>query len=215
MAESVTIVRARANSGARIEAADMLFEFDATVSVGISDTGTVTQVPVELDGQAGSNVADHYQNAPLSITLRGIVTDTPLTDGAVLPNRALDMLTTLRTMKAKGQPITVVTNGRGSFDNMVITSVTEQQTAAQGHAVSPVVQLVQVRFTAPRVTFIPALAEAASNRRSSDVSDSNGADDAASGEDERGAQSAAEATTEQAGGLPPAVGLLGSFAGVV
>jgi len=215
MAESVNLVRARANSGARIESDDILFGFDATISVGISDDGTLTQVPIEVAGQPGENVADHFQNRPLGLTLVGIVTDTPNPGSVVpLPNRALDLLDALRELKRRGQPITVVTNGRGTFEDMVITSVSEQQTLSQGHAVGPTVKMQRVQFTSARVTYIPPLAASAAARRSSDVSDENGASDAASGTDERGRTTASDANAEESAGAAPAVRLFGRLFGV-
>ncbi len=216
MADSVNLVRARANAGARIESGDVLLQFDAIISVGLQDTGTLTQVPIEVSGEAGESVADHYQNSPVALTLRGIVTDTPNpeNDAQPLPNRALDFLIALRSLKQLGQPLNVITNGRGTFSNMVITSVTESQTQGQGHAVGPTVRLEQVRFTSAQVTYIPPLAEATSGRRSSDVTDDNGADDAAAGTDERGRTTATEADAEESAGVAPAVSLFGGLFGV-
>lgn len=210
MAESVNLVRARANSGARVEADDLLFAFDCTISITTNDAGTLTQLPVEVEGSAAANVADHYQNNPLSLVLSGLVTDTPpVVEGvAPLPNRALGMLDELREMKRRGQPVSLITNGRGVFENMVITSVSETQTLAQGHAVVPTVTLQQVTFVGSAVTFIPPLASAARGRRSSDVVEDNGTSDAASGIDNRGSTTTVEES------VPPGVRLFGGLFGV-
>ena len=216
MAESVNLVRARANAGARIESDDILFQFDATLTVSMQDDGQVTQVPIEVAGEPGANVADHYTNAPLKLTLSGIVTDTPnVVDGVTpQPGRALRLLDALRALKQRGQPVTIVTAGRGSFDRMVIVSISEQHSLSQGHAVGPTVVLEQVRFASSQVTFIPPLAAAEPERRSSDVSSDNGADDAAAGEDERGRQTSTTSTPEESAGAPPAVRLFGGLLGV-
>ena len=69
--------------------------FDATIREDVSHTAFVTQYPVEN----GESIADHSQPAPLSITLEGFVSDTPirtpdsLTDGVngEVSNKKLDL----------------------------------------------------------------------------------------------------------------------------
>jgi hypothetical protein len=133
-----------ASAGARIIDPILLtlIEFDATLDESWSDTAEWTDFPVET----GLPASDHAIINPVKLTLRGVVTDTPLQAGAIaLPDRGRRAYERLLTLMKARSLVTVVTSLR-VIQNMGIESVDLARDSKTGQAVYPVVSLKEVRI---------------------------------------------------------------------
>ncbi len=114
------------------------FELDVAVSEEHGFESDVTSYPIE----DGSNTTDHVHNSPLTVTIEGVVSDTPI--GAIRDTRAGttlpsdDALAHLKRIREAREPVTIETS-LGVYDNMVMTALTVPRDARTGHA---------LRFTA-------------------------------------------------------------------
>lgn len=104
-------------------------EFEATMSEDHASTATVTSHPIE----GGADQADHIRDEPDTITLRGIVSDTPililssLTARASVPggdprSRAQDAYNFVKRLK-KQRKLWTVASSLEEYQDMAITSV--------------------------------------------------------------------------------------------
>lgn len=127
------------------------YELDVAVSEDHSFESEVTEHPVEI----GADIADHVRARPISVTLEGIVSDTPIGDLAqrrqqftlisgeafALPSEeALAFLLTIRDAR---EPITIQTSLR-SYENMMLQSLRVPRSAENGEALRFTATFVQV-----------------------------------------------------------------------
>lgn len=158
---SVTIVFTRMD--ASIGAVDI----DAVVTETHLDEVEVTDHPVEI----GVNISDHMRVKPATITLDGIVSNTPLptagapssplqADGvtytsrsAAVPARAGSAYQQLLALKTGGQLVTVVTALR-SYDQMALVSLSVPRDAKTGNALRFTAVLKEIKFALSQVAVI-------------------------------------------------------------
>lgn len=96
----------------QLKPADIL-TFDNVDFVRVSPRTTVTSHPVEF----GVQVSDHAQTEPLTISIRGRITETPL----LIPKPAAVELALAFLARNERQPMTAVTS-RGIFPDMIVTA---------------------------------------------------------------------------------------------
>jgi hypothetical protein len=112
-----------------------VINIDVTTRRSHEDPGTLADFPVE----GGIDGTDNYHEDPPVIVIEGVITDTPVSFLGIGggPNRAIEIYKRLRDMKAKGEPVFVATEIRGSSD-MVLVSIVVDEDADTGDAI-PVV----------------------------------------------------------------------------
>lgn len=112
------------------------YPIDVAVTEEHSFENEVTDHPVEK----GSSIADHVRPKPNTVTVEGLVSDTPLSDvsqfrtafsdGSIPSREAFARLDDLRTSR---QIVTVTTSLR-DYDNMVVQSISVPRDAKTGNA---------------------------------------------------------------------------------
>lgn len=141
------------------------FEIDAALAEDHAFDNDVTEHPVEQ----GADVTDHVRARPITVTIQGVVSDTPIGplaerrraalagdtgDGAqftILPSS--EAFNRLQSIRTKREPVTIETSLR-TFDNMVLASLTsspQAQDAFYFTATFVQVQIVENIRTSARV----------------------------------------------------------------
>ena len=134
-------------------------EVDATITERHSHRAQATRFPVEV----GAEITDHVHQLPDSISIDGIISDTPIgvIDGiAAEPERAQARYNELLRAKEDGETVDVVTALR-SYENMVFEALEVRRDSNTGKAIGFTATLTEVRFAvAERVAFTPQTAAA-------------------------------------------------------
>ena len=121
-------------------------ELDASIEESHVSQNEVTSYPVEQ----GVDITDHVRKKPDRVTIRGIVTDTPIIS---LGQAAQTNLSTARSIDAYGktlymlaeaQLISVVTS-LNTYSNMVIESLEVPRDSKRGHAVEMSLSLREIK----------------------------------------------------------------------
>ena len=118
-------------------------ELDASLQENHTSTNEVTRFPVEK----GVDIADHVRRQPESVTIRGLVTDHPITYRGLLvveEDRSGEAYQKVLAMLDEAQLITVVTTLR-EYENMVVESLNVPRNASLGSAVELNLTLVEVK----------------------------------------------------------------------
>lgn len=116
---------------------------DVFVTEEHSHEAEVTQWPVE----EGADITDHVRLLPDSVTLEGIVSDTPI--GAVADQRGADVLpseeayTILLAIRENRKTVSVKTS-LTTYHNMILKSLTEPRSATTGEALRFRATFVQI-----------------------------------------------------------------------
>ena len=113
-------------------------ELDVTVREEHRYTSRVTTYPIE----EGSILSDHIINEPTSLTLEGIVTDTPLNILSTF-NRSVDAFNRLIEIHENREIVTVVT-GLKVYPNMAITLLNVPREIRTGQSLTFNIELQQV-----------------------------------------------------------------------
>jgi len=122
--------------------------FDATMERSRSYSSDVPTYPVEK----GFKISDAVLKNPLEITLKAVITEMPLTFrqegyGAYANTRHVSrVLEELQEMYYIAEPVSLYTNS-GTYDNLVIQSMTFPETTEMVNAVEVSITLKQVRIT--------------------------------------------------------------------
>ena len=122
-------------------------EFDVVVSEGATASATATKNPVE----AGADTTDHIRIEPMTFSLSGIVSDTPiqylagLQSGSFLTGNkqsqtAWDKLLELQSLR---QPFTL-TQGLKTYENVIITKLGTTQDASSAMALSFTAEMQEI-----------------------------------------------------------------------
>lgn len=115
---------------------------DATVSEDHHYVSRVTQFPIE----SGSVITDHVINEPDTLSLSGIVSDSPLAFLSSF-NRSSDAFNRLVRIHELKERVTVVT-GIKVYQNMIMTSLSVPRTVETGQALNFVMEFQQVLLDA-------------------------------------------------------------------
>lgn len=111
------------------------YPIDLFVSEEHAFEADVTEHPVEK----GADVTDNRRRKPASVTLEGVVSDSPLGAVALDPSRtgstspSDDAYARLRKIDEDGEPVTITTALR-RYDSMDLVSLSIPKTAATGRA---------------------------------------------------------------------------------
>lgn len=127
------------------------YPIDLAITETLNLESTVTKYPIER----GAKIADHVQNEPPTITLEGIVSDTPIgviaTDptrqvvtGGALPSK--DALTRLLAIRDAKEPVVIECN-LGRFEQMIMTSLEVPKSKEVGKALQFTVTFEQITLT--------------------------------------------------------------------
>lgn len=111
---------------------------DATISEGHNYNSRVTSYPVET----GGIISDHIINEPETLTITGIVSDTPLNILTSF-NRSVDAFNRLVRIHDLRERITVIT-GIKIYTNMVITSLQVPRNINSGQSLTFVIELQKI-----------------------------------------------------------------------
>lgn len=148
-------------------------ELDASVSETHQGDVDVTEHPVER----GANIADHARPKPESITIEGLISNTPLpapngqltkvTSGSaefdsrseLQPTRSGQAYADLLALKDRGELLTVVTALR-VYDNMILTSLSVPRDARTGQALRFSATLKQVKVVTSQLVKVVAVQKA-------------------------------------------------------
>ena len=120
------------------------YTIDATITLDASIVNDVTAHPVE----DGADVADHVRARPIRLSIAGVVSDTPIGDiisergGDALPSQ--EAYSRLIEMSRAREPVVIETDDRGTFDNMVLESLSAPVDASTGDALVFTATFVQI-----------------------------------------------------------------------
>ncbi len=127
---------------------------DVTIAEEHELPAEVTSHPIE----DGADITDHVRLAPISVTLEGIVSDTPI--GTLATTRAPDgkpsddAYAFLKLVRSRREPVTIETSLE-TFDNMVLQHLSVPRAANNGDALRFRVTFVQVELVTNERTTIP------------------------------------------------------------
>lgn len=111
---------------------------DATISEDHHYVSRATQFPIEN----GSVITDHVINEPDTLSLSGVVSDSPLAFLSAF-NRSTDAFNRLVRIHELKERVTVVT-GIKVYENMIMTSLSVPRTVETGQALNFVMEFQQV-----------------------------------------------------------------------
>jgi len=118
-------------------------ELDVTLSEQHAYTSSITQYPIE----DGAFISDHRKVEPESISLEGLITDTPI-GGRLSSDRSHEAFNDLVRLFKSQELVTVVT-GLKVYDDMAITSLHVPKNSTTGQALKFSIKLVKVRMGSP------------------------------------------------------------------
>jgi hypothetical protein len=127
-------------------------ELDAALDENHEWSAEATSNPVEQ----GAPVTDHVIEQSDKLTIKGFVTDTPLTVSQSLPqiSRSQDVFDLLYQLIKLKEPLSVYTKHR-VYDEMVLTNVTIPRAAGVGEAIEFTAEFVHVRKVATQMVDVP------------------------------------------------------------
>jgi len=143
------------------------FVFDCIAKLGTSLTNTITKSPIE----SRAYVADHVFNENDEFTLTGVVTNTPSKEYVnnnfkYKVKRTDYAIQVLRTLKESRTPFTLITEFE-ILDNILIKSLSWDQTAADSEAITFEIALEKVQIVKVATTLVnvapPAVAKNKTN----------------------------------------------------
>lgn len=116
-------------------------ELDASIDETHRSANEITQFPVEV----GVDISDHIRRQPETLSIRGIVTDHPISFGGTfgVSGRSLEAYQNVLTMIDQAQLISVVTSLR-QYANMAIESMEVPRNNRRSNAVEMILNLREV-----------------------------------------------------------------------
>lgn len=147
------------------------YEIDVALSEDHSFESEVTAHPVEI----GADIADHVRARPITVTLEGIVSDTPigslaerrqqftLVNGEAFMLASDEALAFLLAVRDAREPVTIQTTLR-SYDDMMLQSLTVPRSSATGEALRFTATFVQVVLVTNERTVVRVSVPRASNK---------------------------------------------------
>lgn len=159
------------------------YELDVAVSEDHSFEADVTEHPVEI----GADVSDHVRARPVTVTIEGIVSDTPiggiadrrgdrLADVGVITVSASaagpgplqfkpsdDMLAWFDAMRERREPVEIRTSLR-TYENMMLRSLSIPRSATNGDALRFTATFVQIIIVENERTLVRVSVPRASNK---------------------------------------------------
>jgi hypothetical protein len=146
----IHIQRVNAETGAISE----IVSLDATLEVNIAQAMIVTAFPVE----EGADISDHAQKQPVSVTIRSLVSATPLRifslgalSGDGRPRAAFEIMTELQETK---ELVRIVTD-LATYDNMALTSFNTPRRQDTKNALLFTAIFREVRLVSSQIVTLP------------------------------------------------------------
>ena len=131
-----------------------VINLDVTLDASLSHSMTVTEFPVE----DGASISDHAQVMPARVTIRSIVSSTPLRVfsfdpivGDARPRAAFEVMTELQTNKER---VRIVTD-RKTYDDMMLTGLDTPIRKDTKHAFMFTASFREVRIVSSQVVTLP------------------------------------------------------------
>ena len=143
---------AGANDASDPRLVNPIITFDADLEQNYDVMAELSEHAVE----DGYDISDNYRVKPISIRLRSVVTGTPLRYDQFQddsPGRDFYAWHTLRAIMDDREIFRLVTS-IGSFDNMMLVGLAEQQTSTQGQRITPNMEFKQVRVASSQTASI-------------------------------------------------------------
>jgi hypothetical protein len=128
-------------------------QLDASLNETHSGSVDVTQHPVE----EGADITDHVRIKPETLSITGIVSNTPLIFLASLresPTRAEEAYEKLRDILRTREPISVITTLR-QYENMVLTSMQTNRDASTGNVVNVTLNFQEIIIASSETVAAP------------------------------------------------------------
>ena len=127
-------------------------ELDAALDENHEWSAEATSNPVEV----GAPVTDHVIDQSDKLTIKGFVTDSPLTSSQSLSpiSRSQDVFDLLYKLIKLKEPMTVYTKHR-IYDEMVLTGVTIPRTSGVGEAIEFRAEFINIRKVATQMVDVP------------------------------------------------------------
>lgn len=147
------------------------YELDVAVNEDHSFESEVTEHPVEI----GADIADHVRARPITVTLEGIVSDTPigalaerrqqftLVNGEAFALPSEEALAFLLALRDAREPVTIQTSLR-SYESMMLQSLQVPRSASNGEALRFTATFVQVVIVTNQRTVVRVSVPRASNK---------------------------------------------------
>lgn len=132
---------------------------DATINDSVSYDSGITSFPIE----DGSYISDHITLQPYSVSINGIITDTPFFLPNIFENVAFNSSSVSRvknayeellTLYINKEPFTVIT-GLDIYSDMFFTSFNIARDANTGHALSFDAKFEKVNYATTVIVTIP------------------------------------------------------------
>jgi hypothetical protein len=116
-------------------------QLDASLQEGHTAENEITAFPVEK----GIDTTDHVRRMPDSLTIRGLVTDHPITfGGGGTQKRSIEAYQEVKRMLNDAKLVTVVTTLE-QYENMVVRSMNVPRNSGRGNAVELNLSLRQLK----------------------------------------------------------------------
>ena len=146
------------------------FEIDATLRELHESNCEITDDPIE----DGADASDHVQLKPKTVTLEGVVTDTPISTIGITnvqgimssvnsilgkSSRSMDGYDILLALQSKKQPFDLVT-GLKTYKNMLIEELSVQRTKDTGRAIDFTAKLKEIIIVKTREVPLRPIASA-------------------------------------------------------
>ena len=137
---------------------------DAAISEDHAFDSEVTAHPVE----DGADVTDHVRARPITITVEGVVTDTPI--GSAVAERGDDALPSedafarIMAIRDAREPVTIETS-LGTFDNMVLQAFAVPRSSGNGESLRFRASFVQVQLVTTERTIVKVAVPRAAKKK--------------------------------------------------
>jgi hypothetical protein len=160
---TVTIYPSIRNQGSEIilsESGANVWTFDATTQETMNSVGMLTEYPLDSGGDAN----DHFQNKQLKISIRGVITNSPL-GGVDDPDRIENTILAMQRLKNSSLIVNINT-GIKTYQNMVLTEFSYSRKGGSGSSGSlePEARFTQVTLVQLKEVAIPQDIIRAENR---------------------------------------------------
>lgn len=131
-------------------AISQVIQLDATLDATLSHTMTVTDFPVE----DGSSISDHAQKQPDRVTIRSVVSATPLRVISFDPGRPRAGFEVLDELQINKELVRIVTDLK-TYDNMMMTSLDAPRRKDTKNALMFTASFREVRIVSSQVVTLP------------------------------------------------------------
>ena len=148
---------------------------DASVSEVHNAASEISTNPIE----DGADITDHVRNLPLSMTMQGIISDTPITFALIdniyglskvfgKTSRSQDEYAKILKLRDSREPFDVVT-GLRVYKNMILKNFQVNRTAQTGKSISFTAELQQIEIVKTKNVEVELKAKVDKGKKTSDV----------------------------------------------